>query len=208
MDVSMVVVGYNEWDTLTVPLLESAKRTSPTMELVCVDNGSNPPYPGMDGVKMVRAEKEGSSYASALNLGVHNASTDWLVLVNNDVIIHKDIMTEIQRLADNVLYGFYVWQASEDLFTWSYLSSWCYIMHRNVFDTVGEFDEKCAPMFFEDADYCKRMANAHMACEVMDCELWGIEHLQGNRRMERNAYLRRNNEARNKIRDYVRGKHA
>jgi len=207
MDISIIVVGYNEWDTLTVPMLDSVIRTNPSMEIICVDNGSDIPYPDMTGVKILRAEKRGSSYASALNLGIASASSDWLVLINNDVIVYKDIVSPIGRLDNKTLYGFYTWHKSPNLFQWDYLSSWCYIMHRDVFEIVGKFDEKCAPMGYEDADYSKRVIDNGLALVELDRNEWGIKHLQGNRAMERLVYKRLNQESIRAIRDYVRGKH-
>jgi glycosyltransferase involved in cell wall biosynthesis len=203
----MIVVGYNEWATLTVPMLDSVICTNPSREIICVDNGSDMPYPDMAGVKMLRAEKRGSSYASALNLGIASASGDWLVLINNDVIVSKDIVSPIGRLDRKVLYGFYMWHQSPELFQWDYLSSWCYIMHRDVFEKVGKFDEKCAPMGYEDADYSKRVIDNGLSLVELDRDEWGIKHLQENRVMERNVYQRRNKESIRAIRDYVRGKH-
>jgi GT2 family glycosyltransferase len=81
-------------------------------------------------------------------------------------------------------------------------------LSKEIWNKVGDFDEKCAPMYFEDADYCKRVQKAGYKMQVEDRVDWGILHLEGERHKERRAYMKQHMAERNSIRLYVRAKHA
>ena len=205
--VTCIVIGLNEWDRYTKPMLESALANDPDLNLVCVDNGSDIPYPQMEGVKMLRSKK--LSYSGGINFGIRLAEpSDWYVIINNDTFIHKPISKRIEKLKQDALYGFYLEPKDKyRLFMWNYLCGWCLIASKAVLSTLGEFDEKCTPMFFEDADYSARALKAGYTLEVLDRVDWGLQHLEDERKVERKAYIKGNMKQRLAIKDYVRRKH-
>ena len=70
--VKAIIVGLNEWDKFTLPMLNSAKKNDPELKLYLVDNGSAQPYPQVSGVNLIR-NKQKDSYAAGLNLGIKSA---------------------------------------------------------------------------------------------------------------------------------------
>ena len=91
---------------------------------------------------------------------------------------------------------------------WEYLSNWCLFLPRQVWLDVGEWDVKCFPMYWEDADYSKRVVDAGYKLHLLDREEWGIEHLMVEpKKQYRRSYARDNAKQIDKIRQYVRTKH-
>lgn len=167
MSVSVVAVGINDWDKYSRPLLDDLRNKD--VEIVFIDNGSEPPYPGS---KEIIRFCETMSYAESVNAGMMLCSGDWLMVTNNDVRVYKKIKERIEALDPNNLYGFYMHgNVGAD-----YLSGWCYFISRKIFETVGEFDTKFKPMYLEDADYSLRCVKAGFGLEVLDRASWGIIH--------------------------------
>lgn len=208
--VTAIIVGYNHWGDYTFPLLQSAKRTNPDMKLVCVDNASAEPYPNMAGVKIIRSSKQ-LGLAGGLNLGLQSVDSDWYVCLNQDVPIHKPIAKRIEGLKPDGIYGFYMRPDIEDAFTlggWSYLSNWCLFLPRKVWLDVGDWDEKCFPMYWEDADYSKRVVDAGYKLHLLDRNEWGVEHLMVEAKKQyRRDYARDKATEIDILRAYVRAKH-
>lgn len=183
MSVSVVIVGIDQWEKYTLPLLDDLHNHEPGVNIVCVDNGSNPPYP--DGKEIARLDKT-VCYAKAINVGLQVAGyRDWYVVMNNDVRIHKPFISQVKALDPNNLYGFYQWNNVGR----EYLSGWCYFISHKLFKAVGYFDESFAPMWFEDADYSIRAVDKGYGLVSLDRDGWGVEHLAYNRSTERNEYM-------------------
>lgn len=210
MTVTAVIVGYNHWKDYTHPLLISIWTTNPDMPIVCVDNASIKPYPDVAGVTMLRSDKQ-LGLAGGLNLGLRSVESDWYVCLNQDVLIHRPIVKRIEALEPDGIYGFYIRPAIEDHFTfgaWEYLSNWCLFLPRQVWQDVGDWDEKCFPMYWEDADYSKRVVDLGYKLHLLKRKAWGIEHLMvPEKKKYRIVYAREKAEQINAIRQYVRAKH-
>jgi GT2 family glycosyltransferase len=162
-EISAVVVGYNQWDAYTKPLIGMAKKHIPGVRLIVVDNGSEPPYPQVKGVEIVRAE--GGGYAHGLNAGIRAAGViEWLMLLNNDVKIEAAF--SLKWIDPNVLYCC-------EMSDW-YAVSWCLLLSRKIWETVGEFDEGYYPLFYDDVDYSYRVLKAGFRIEVLKLP---FEHL-------------------------------
>jgi GT2 family glycosyltransferase len=207
MSVSCVIVGLNEWERFTLPFLNSIYRNDPALDVIVVDNGSDTTYPAIDKGLLIRSDEK-LSYAGGINLGMKAATSDWVMVANNDVLIHKPVSERIEALDPDELHGFYlVSKELPGLFDWDYLSGWCLIAHKRLWDAVGDFDENCKPMYFEDADYSVRAARAGFGLRLHDRNEWGIVHLEDSRHKERREYMDQHKEQRNAIKQYVRGKH-
>lgn len=208
MSVSAIIVGLNEWERYTLPCIMSIQAVDPDLNITVVDNGSVPEYPPTAGVQIERTPSK-RSYAGGLNWGLQHApQADWYVLLNNDILISKPLSERIEQLDPMKLYGFQYVPPNRTFFNWDYLCGWCYFVHISLIFEVGWFDEKCAPMYFEDADYCKRAQDKGFKLQFEDWQDWGIKHLEGERQVERKAYMKQHMPERNSIREYVRGKHA
>ena len=207
MAVTCLVVGLNEWERFTEPMIESCRNHAPDLRLLIVDNGSQPSYPIVDGAMVVRSD-EPLSYAGGINYGMQHTNDDWVMVVNNDVLIHKPITERIENLDQNCLHGFHLaHKGQESPFAWDYLSGWCLIACRGLWQAVGDFDENCKPMYFEDADYSIRAVKAGFGLILHDREEWGVEHLGNERHKERRQTMNKMMTQRKLIMRYVREKH-
>lgn len=102
--VSIITVNYNQPE-VTEALLQSvmSKNDYPDIEMIVVDNGSNEnPVPNwkkkFPWVHFVRSESN-LGFAAGNNLGIREATGDYLFLINNDTEITSDL---IGRLADQL----------------------------------------------------------------------------------------------------------
>ena len=206
--VTTVIVGWHEWDNYTGPLIESIKRTNPQINILVVDNGSEPPYPQVDGATIIRSE-ENLGLAGGTNFGwQHAPESDWYIILNNDVLFHKPIADRVSYLCPDTMYGFFMRPALPDQFDWAYLSMWCLFIPHAIYKAVGDFDASLFPMYWEDADYSKRVADTGFRLGLEAREEWGIEHLMDERKQQRVDYFNKNYEHIVKLRDYVRAKYA
>ena len=208
MNLRAIVVGLDHWEDYTKPALLSIRRTNPEINITCVDNGSDVGYGHIAGVSMIISEKK-RSYAGGINLGIKWAEeADWYIILNNDILFEKFIEDRFRlELDPQVLYGFKLWDKGTAGMPTEYLCGWCLFLSRWMYEAIGDFDEKCAPMFFEDADYSIRVLKAGYKLQELDRANWGLRHLEDERMSERVAYYQRNKDARNAIRNYVRHKH-
>lgn len=103
-----VVLNYNGKD-LTLQALESVRRLSyPSFDVVVVDNGSTDGSPeavaaAFPDVELVRTE-ENLGPAGGYNLGMVWAMErgyDYLLILNNDVEVHPEMLTELVRVAES-----------------------------------------------------------------------------------------------------------
>jgi len=200
-NVAVVIVGVDQWERFTLPLLVSIKGNERYVPVFCVDNGSKEPYPKWGGVSIIRSN-EIMGYAAGINFGIRFAleqvDAEWFVVLNNDVLVKKPFVENLLALDPKNLYGFYTWK---DLFDWDYLSSWCLFISKNIWDQIGQFDEAFYPMYFEDADYSKRVLDAGYDLICLEREEWGFYHL--NRWLERKKKLLEYDSGRAALRKYL-----
>jgi len=106
--VSIVILNWNQRD-MTLACLESLRKISyPNYEIIIVDNGST------DGsIEAIKKEfPELTVIENGRNLGVaggrnvgieyvQQRGTDYLLLLDNDTIVHKDFMTEMVKAGES-----------------------------------------------------------------------------------------------------------
>ena len=101
-DIVNVIVGYNLFEKYTLPMVESMHKYNPEIPIVLVDNGSEPPYPGIEGIKQVTHDN--SSLSGAMNKGFEAAGEhDWYLFMNNDMLVTAPL--EFGSLDNNCIYG-------------------------------------------------------------------------------------------------------
>ncbi len=94
MKISIVIVSLNGRDRIAMPLDALRRCTPPADEIIVVDNGSDDGlsefvaghYPE---VRLVRAPRN-LGFAGGNNLGIINATTDIVILLNDDTDPHAD----------------------------------------------------------------------------------------------------------------------
>ena len=194
-----IIVGVGEWERYTKPLLDSIREHMPDMNVVVVDNGDH--YPEYPGVQMVKTDTV-ISYPAAINLGLRKARTsEWYLILNNDILIEKPFtVDEFDRRS---LYGLIMFPFRE----FQYLAGCALFIPYEALIDIGEFDEACTPMWFEDADYCIRATKANYDLVVLDRKELGIRHFEDENMDERKAYMNKNIVSRRRNRQYVERKH-
>jgi GT2 family glycosyltransferase len=103
--VSAIVVNWNGARFLEECLASLFAQTWPAIEVILVDNGS------VDGsadaaeqrwgsrLKVLR-NKRNEGYARGNNIGIAQASGEWLFLLNNDAVLAPDAVEQLMRFAD------------------------------------------------------------------------------------------------------------
>jgi hypothetical protein len=158
--ISLIVVANSKWGDYAFPYIESVKRYEPKTEIILVDNGSPQPYPMNRDYRLFRNEPDGHyNYMQALNIGGRAATGDWLMFSNDDIKCTGMFADTIKQLPYNGLYGMEIrekparWGAGKKF---CYIYGWLIIMHKAVWEIVGEFDEYYLHAGFDDLDYSWR----------------------------------------------------
>ena len=102
--VSIVTVNFNQ-PVITEDLLRSLQDVNsyPNLEIIVVDNGSQPDHvPDWQlkyaGIKFIRSENN-TGFAGGNNIGIAQATGDYLFLINNDTEVTSSL---IERLVDKM----------------------------------------------------------------------------------------------------------
>jgi GT2 family glycosyltransferase len=174
MTVCVIIVGINQWEEYTFPLVQDIQRYEPAAQIIVVDNASEPAYPQVRGAAIVRVQR--CSYATAINHGYDFADKwlayDWLLILNNDVSCTGPFISRIEAMRDDTIYGDQI--ITEAGHTW--LGIWMALIPYGVWDKVGKFDEAFKMCGFEDADYCVRAKALGIDTEPIDLPFihhWG-----------------------------------
>jgi hypothetical protein len=106
--VSVVILNWNGYED-TIECLESLKKIDyPNYEIIIVDNASIG-----DDVKILQtrfgdyihmiANDRNDGFAGGCNIGIHyilEKGTDYILLLNNDIIVDPEFLTEMVRVAE------------------------------------------------------------------------------------------------------------
>jgi N-acetylglucosaminyl-diphospho-decaprenol L-rhamnosyltransferase len=180
--VEIVIPVFNQL-SYTRDCLESLHRsTGVTARVVVVDNGSSDGtaeyLDGDTGVDVIH-NSENRGCAVAWNQGVRSGKADWVVVLNNDVLLTPgwleglltsaeaegwDIVTPAMR--EGVLnyelepYAREFVKAAAGAVRADVADGVCFMVRRRVFEVIGLFDEKFRIGVFEDTDFFERARRA------------------------------------------------
>lgn len=161
---SVVIPAYNHWE-LTHQLLYDLYKNCPLIEeVIIVDNGSTERVmhdgllwwksTNMLPLEIIRLE-ENVGFLRACNIGMKSAVEDRLILISNDVRVHKDI-TKYPIADDNFVGGRLLdWDTGWNTFDgkmFPYLEGWILDTWKSNWERIGYFDELYAPNDMEDVD--------------------------------------------------------
>jgi len=166
MSVSVVIPVFNQL-AYTKGCLESLRAAGGIpLEVVVVDNGSS------DGTGR---NGENRGCAAAWNQGVAASRAEWIVLLNNDVIVSRgwvegmlefaeehgiDIVSPAIREGeinyDIEEYGGRFVRRMGDASRMGVADGICFMVRRRVFERIGMFDEAFRIGQFEDVDFFRR----------------------------------------------------
>ncbi len=99
MKASVVITNYETWPA-TLTCLRALERHSATLihEIVVVDDGtrSSPPSEVPAGVRIVR-NAVNRGYVASVNIGFHEVSGDWVLLLDSDACPRMDVVEPLSR---------------------------------------------------------------------------------------------------------------
>jgi glycosyltransferase involved in cell wall biosynthesis len=165
---SVVIPTYNNCEKYFKPCVESVIKYSDMsdVELIVVANGCN------DGteahlndlltrridVKIVWANQP-LGFAKAVNKGLLEATTDHIVLLNNDtVLLEQPKNTWLERLNAGGISA--VLTQHSRITNQQFGVFFCVMIQKKVFDKIGKLDEQFSVGGCEDIDFCRRALDA------------------------------------------------
>ncbi len=196
---SIVMLTFNQLDLTKECLASLERHTEMPYELIIVDNGS-----GDGTVEFIRKyekrhpgkvrsifNKENLAFSKANNQGIRISGGDYILLLNNDVVLTKGWLGKIIRCLEssenigavgpctNVASGpqkvspGYSKLTQLDPYAAAFalkysgrwvnchrLNAFCFLVKREVTESIGLLDERFGPGGFEDYDYCLRIRQA------------------------------------------------
>lgn len=180
--VSIVIPLYNQL-TYTKGCLESIQRTvSSETEIILVDNastdGTAEHLETLSNVTVI-SNAENLGFAGACNQGIKAAHGDWVVVLNNDVIVARgwldgmlcaterwqlDMVTPAIREGelnyDLEAYASELTKRMNGVIRYGQVNGICFMTNRQVFETIGVFDENFHIGQYEDKDLFLRALKA------------------------------------------------
>jgi len=198
MMIRAVIVGIDHWEDLTQPFAKDLQEYNPWMDVIIVDNGSEPEYPPYQAQRISRV-----GYGSALNAASgEKMPWDWLLCCNNDCLCNGNVTDIIATLRDDTIYGNewkFDYEGMKDGHLPAVVDSAYFLIPRRVWEKIGGFDPKMEAAF-EEIDYCIRALEAGFRLDVAPLP---IVHLNMHTRTETPDYWKRWEETR----QYFHSKH-
>lgn len=152
-------------------------------------------------------QSHNTGYAEGMTIGMNNAwkqDSDWVVLLNDDVVLSKEMVNELQDILKKKqpgIYGPFVGTLDEKRWTTivsnshssvQYISGSCMVIHKDVDESIKGFFYDYF-MYYEDVEYCIRAQKAGFPVEYLP--LSGIIHKSEKEKQKVNLeryYLARN----------------
>lgn len=170
--ISIVVPIFNNVQATLHCLDDVFLNCGPNVEVIAVDDGSPEPiskivskcYPS---AKLL-TNSENLGFAKSVNRGIQAASHDLICLLNNDIrITNAGWLRKLEASMDTYdLTGpaggvmnskwHYQGEVTSRGKPFTYLTFWCCLIKREVFDAIGLVPEEMGVGFFEDVLFCHR----------------------------------------------------
>lgn len=197
MKISVIIPVWNGAAVISQCLEAIYKQSSPDLfELICVDNGSTDNSATQIGKQFPQAtlltQPTNLGFAGGVNVGLHAATGDLLVLLNQDCLVQpgwldalRQAVTQNRALgivggqifnADGsvnhagavlqrpLAYGHHLTTKTHHI---EYVTGAMLGITRHAWETVGKFDEGFFPAYFEEVDYCFRARQAGFEIEYV-----------------------------------------
>lgn len=162
MNIAAIIVGIDNWQRFTKPLIDSLHRGEPLCTVVVIDNASTEPYPS-DPLSLASAgnlavwRTERLCYSAAINKGKavldKLGKFDWYIVLSNDVLCTGPFAHILEGYDGNDLVGPLLLETPiPGMGMVPYIEGWCMIFSRQIWEAIGGFDENYIMSSFEDVD--------------------------------------------------------
>lgn len=190
--ISPIMCLSDELAEMTQKMISDIRREiTADDEFIIVDNASTHGKTIMkEGADIYIELPENKGWGGGLNVGMKEAKGDYLVLVNNDIIIEPGWSLKlIERFESNPKIGL-VSINNRGGFTGAFFA-----LKRDVYNKIGEFDEKNYPLgHAQDCDYLYRVLYEGWTDSVVVYEkFWHHTRQTYNQSEFRNKYLKNPN---------------
>lgn len=149
MSFAIGIPTYNRMDLLLPSIIKYITTDFPNVDIHIIDNGNQ-------HIKFLEAMPNVKVYEEKENLGVAASwnklckkiyeSHDFALIINDDVYLGYNTLV-VEKAMAKCQSGF-----SQSNASWS-----VFLMHKEFYDFVGDFDEIFHPAYYEDSDYLYRM---------------------------------------------------
>lgn len=165
MKTALVVVSHNSKEDLeaSLPFFDSKRSGA---ELVVIDNSDDVAtrdFLKAWGGNVIFTQNRG--FGAACNLGAKMTSSEFLVFLNPDIVAHEGWLDELLVPFGDpsvAVVGARLFNAAGKEYPTpkeNFAVGACFAVRREVFDKLGDFDEKFF-LFFEETDFCVRAVAA------------------------------------------------
>jgi len=173
MDLSIIIVSFRSGDIIR-RCLESIDRKYP---IIVVENSHDDHLKSKieseySNVKFI-LPKENLGYGAANNLGIKEAKTNYVLILNPDTILLKDTLEQLlshaSKIEDFAILGPNIIDENITIDnknlndhennkekSVSYIKGFAVFINKSQFKEIGYFDEKFF-LYFEEIDLCKRI---------------------------------------------------
>ncbi len=173
--ISLILPYFNRQRAADEALALIAKNYADLdLEVIVVDDGSDPPFTPPSHVKVVTlpSKRQAKANCTTMNRGVEAASGDFLALSGVEMLHHKPVLwqmrEELRKGDEDTYVSAAVWCPSQN--RWHAHSSlnkpplhFMTMLRRKLWDRAGGFDEDYRDgMCFDDNDFANRLLKVGM----------------------------------------------
>ena len=154
--IAAIIIGIDGWERYTKPLIESLNQHEPECVVTVVDNASATLYPDDIDARLIHTER--MCYSAAINIGWrHCPPSDWYIVLSNDVLCTGPFAEKLARYGDGDLVGPLIKEIDiERVGKVHYIEGWAVFIPRQIWDTIGGWDEGMKISSYEDVEYSHR----------------------------------------------------
>jgi len=162
----VITTSYNHLEDCLKPCIKSLEKTltQDKCEIIVVANGSHDgtqEYVKGLGYKLVDFS-DPIGYPKAANEGIKVASTDYVILLNDDVVMIDNEWVEklLSPFVDEKIGIVGLHKKWHQMACGYYVTFFCVAIRKTLFDEIGLLDEIFSPGTCEDVDFCIRATKA------------------------------------------------
>jgi GT2 family glycosyltransferase len=162
---SIIIPSYNGKELVQSCVESIRKHTKEPYEIIVVDNGSEDrtiEYCLDEKITFVSLPMN-VGFPGACNIGMKVASGDALLLLNNDVVVTENWLSNMLKCLCSSREIGIVGPCTNEVSgnqQVERLVGFCFLIKRELVERIGYLDEQFAPGYYEDDDYCHRAKQA------------------------------------------------